>query len=193
MVSSHFPKIQFYYLLNYKIAENIKFNLGKEEDFQELDEESGPKQELKESDITSNLFIYNQLVIKMGFSSDMVKKILIYDKDIINDDVQAAVDLLIKTENGWIHTFIQDTEFKTFNDPDQMFITDDSNEICLVCGESKDQHRKTLRNISLSDSIPSLPLNSPNILESNSMSKNEKSELSASIPVENENNFLCLI
>ena len=193
MVSSHFPKIQFYYLLNSKIAENIKFNLGKEEDFQELDEESGPKQELKESDITSNLFIYNQLVIKMGFSSDMVKKILIYDKDIINDDVQAAVDLLIKTENGWIHTFIQDTEFKTFNDPDQMFITDDSNEICLVCGESKDQHRKTLRNISLSDSIPSLPLNSPNILESNSMSKNEKSELSASIPVENENNFLCLI
>jgi len=48
---------------------------------------------LNELEVTYNLYIYNNLVFKMGFNSDMVKNILIYDKDIISNDLQKAVDL----------------------------------------------------------------------------------------------------
>lgn len=59
-----------------------------------------------------SLYIYDQLVHGMGFPKTMVKNILLYDRDLINDDVNKAVEFLIKTEQGWLHTFVPETDVK---------------------------------------------------------------------------------
>ncbi|CAI2360877.1 unnamed protein product [Moneuplotes crassus] len=97
----------------------------------------------KDSDLTYNLYLYSQLVNGMGFSPDLVKKVLIYDKDIINDEVEKAIDLMIKTKYGWAHTFIPDINPRSIDEGMESF-SDDAFEKCLICGDSREEHRKTI-------------------------------------------------
>lgn len=67
------------------------------------------------------------VLLEMGFTKKMVEALLIHE-DIT--DVNAAVELLMKGENGWVHRFRPD-----------IFRADRTAEAkCQICGEVGQEH-----------------------------------------------------
>jgi hypothetical protein len=101
-------------------------------------------QQADEVDDTSNIYLYDQLVNEMGFNAHMVKNILKYDKDFIQDNLLKCFDLLIKTERGWLHTFVTETD----NNPAELSwelyraSIGETRDKCVVCGEPRIEHQK---------------------------------------------------
>lgn len=88
----------------------------------------------------------------MGFDRNMAKNLLVYDKDIIKDDWSKAVELLCKTETGWLHTFVPDVEdrpasMQKITSSEELNLLQNQSmtftkECCLICGESRSEHRR---------------------------------------------------
>ena len=145
---------------------------------------------LNELEVTYNLYIYNNLVFKMGFNSDMVKNILIYDKDIISNDLQKAVDLWVKTNKGWSHTFVPDNDAKTFRDSSD--ILNENNEICIICGEGKDQHYGNLNSEFINSIDEPLPDSYAELKESDRILNTQNSTGDEHLPSPHINNLVLI-
>jgi len=55
----------------------------------------------------------DKLVSELGFRKSMVMNVLTYDKDIIKDDITKAVELLVKSAKGWLHTFVPEQDVRS--------------------------------------------------------------------------------
>jgi hypothetical protein len=63
-----------------------------------------------------------RMLIEMGFDIELTNKFLSYFEI---TSVERAIEYMVKVGNKWNHPFV---------------ITDDNNDICLVCGENSDSH-----------------------------------------------------
>ena len=84
----------------------------------------------------------------MGFSVHMVDCLLRYERDIVNSDIQKAIDFWVKTDLGWTHKFIPESnEYFLPTFPNSMM---DEEYGCLlqqerwiIWGETAKEHRVT--------------------------------------------------
>jgi len=134
----------------------------------------------------AGLYILNILVNDMGFNRQMVKNVLIYDKDIIGDDIQKAVEFCLKTNDGWKHTFVPDEKNKWM--PDRQVFDELNNasiiseeERCLIWGEGRQEHKK------LTTRVPSMISHDSNTFTSFHDKDNEEIKVSIpSVPAQEE-------
>jgi hypothetical protein len=100
----------------YRYSGGEGYNVPDEDDIEALPvrnfEHNVNRHTLHEDEAAGNLYILNKLVYELGFPVQMCKYVLLYDKDTINDDINKAVELLLKTEEGWLHTFVPESDYK---------------------------------------------------------------------------------
>ena len=78
----------------------------------------------------NSLAIFNELVGEMGFDWVKVFNLLMYESDNIPmNDIQAAVDMMIKGPNGYTHRYwISETS------------DIEDGKLCCICGEAASEH-----------------------------------------------------
>ena len=95
------------------------------------------------------LYIKSKLVGEMGFDYHLVDNVLRYQKDIINNDIQRAVDMCIKTDEGWKHTFISDENEGEYDEYSSSFSEDEINGPLrrikwMIWGEGLEDHQRSI-------------------------------------------------
>ena len=93
------------------------------------------------------LYIKSKLVGEMGFDYHLVDNLLKYEKGIIRNDIQRAVDFCIKTDEGWKHTFIpdeSDSNSSRYHDSafDEEYSNDEFRIKWLIWGEGIEEHQR---------------------------------------------------